>query len=1554
VAGSVDLKAQGLKLSPNALSLPEGSLTEAENVVIRRENVIEPTRGFKVYGNTFGSVGDLSKQLLVYKNRILRHYGDTLEFDSGQSVGGVPQFEEFDDNNISDVVSGLRIKGIEASGNFLFTTGAGIKKISATNASEFSTSADYITKAGGLKALDVSGYLKITPGDLSGFLPQDSKVAYRVLWSKKDVNGNLIAGTPSERLEISNPALYLLLSDYARLLNALDVVSIQSGSVVNDADYTSTLLLGRDATAGDLRTNLVALAEKLDREQGDLISTAQFNGAPTIAAGVCTINIDANVGIYGKFSVGDKVYLSGVTADAGTLNGVQTVSSVTATTFTFSTSATGTAAISGTASIQSGWFRSITEPEEPSIPATNDELVALQTYFSDILTELQSERNVKTVAHNTATTGVDPFEISTVGIAASTVTVNRDTTGDPRDNLVTSDLVYLSGKWLDSTGSPVDFSGVQTVASTTATTFTMTIAGLTNPGVIDSTTTVERILRFTTTAQTTYLSDFVATSAATVQLSFSIPPDATTDYFYGIYRSSIATATGTTVLADLQADDEMQLVYEDYVTAANISAGQISVLDETLDIFRGAFLYTNSFSGEGLLQANDVPPLAKDIAIWRNYVFYSNTQTRHRLNLSLLGVSFLIDEATAGRAPKLVVATEEDTNIYTFVLGVSEVRTVQIYSAGGGAGTTNTLNSSGTANYFEIYNAADQTAYYVWFKIGTATDPAVSGKTGIPVIALSTDTNTQVAAKLCTTLKSYINDFTATVSTDTVTITNIDVGITTNASSPSSKIVVTTTVPGVGEDASTQKILLSEDDSAGQAVDITARSMVRVINKNASVTTGELPIVSAFYLSGPSDVPGKMLLEGRSLDTPKFYVIADTVNTGTEEVGDSFSPILKPTNLLTTPFTSVANPSVITSTAHGLLTNDQIVIVNSDSTPNIDGVHTVTRLTANTFSIPVNVTVAATQGSFTKLSDTLNVVASDNEISPNRIYYSKVSQPEAVPILNYIDLGPKDKAIVRIAPLRDSLLVYKEDGLYRISGEVAPFTNEVSDSSIKITAPDSLAVMNNLCFAWTLQGIQMTSDSGSNIISRDIDPLILPKASYANFSTITWGVGYESDNTYRVWTVDQNGDDVGTVCLMYNMISGSWTTLTNSATCGVVNPFDEKLYLGAGDLNVIEQERKDFTRLDYTGREYEVSLGASGYLLDGTRLRLDDVSNIEAGDVLVQNQYLTVYEYNQLLKKLDLDLGINDPTFETDLEIAAGDNLRTAVVALATKLDTEALSTNTYASGIATKTATISGISVATNSVITTSAPHELVTGRVVLITSSNSSPTINGEFEVTVLSSTTFSIQKTVLIAGTSGSIITVNENFKDVSTCYNNLISKLNADSVVQFANYDQNTTTTIQESIVDAVNEITNVLDVNTALPVVQGDFTVYKAISRVVTYSPVVFDNPVSFKHLTNATMMFENKNFTRAILSFATDLLPAFVPTAFTGLGNGIFGHSNFGENFFGGLANNTPFRTYIPRNCARCRFIVAKFEHKIAREGFAIFGLSISGNTNVSERAYRV
>ncbi len=51
---------------------------------------------------------------------------------------------------------------------------------------------------------------------------------------------------------------------------------------------------------------------------------------------------------------------------------------------------------------------------------------------------------------------------------------------------------------------------------------------------------------------------------------------------------------------------------------------------------------------------------------------------------------------------------------------------------------------------------------------------------------------------------------------------------------------------------------------------------------------------------------------------------------------------------------SAANPSVITSPNHGLSTGDKIFLLNTNSSPTIDGEYTVTAVDVNSFSVPAN------------------------------------------------------------------------------------------------------------------------------------------------------------------------------------------------------------------------------------------------------------------------------------------------------------------------------------------------------------------------------------------------------------------------------------------------------------------------------------------------------------------------------------------------------------------------------------------------------------------------
>ena len=87
---------------------------------------------------------------------------------------------------------------------------------------------------------------------------------------------------------------------------------------------------------------------------------------------------------------------------------------------------------------------------------------------------------------------------------------------------------------------------------------------------------------------------------------------------------------------------------------------------------------------------------------------------------------------------------------------------------------------------------------------------------------------------------------------------------------------------------------------------------------------------------------------------------------------DAIAPII-PTATIST--SSVAAATVITTAAaHGLTSGVQVTIAgHAGSTPSINGNYTITKLSANTFSIPKAVTVAGTGGTVTA-----NLTAKEN------------------------------------------------------------------------------------------------------------------------------------------------------------------------------------------------------------------------------------------------------------------------------------------------------------------------------------------------------------------------------------------------------------------------------------------------------------------------------------------------------------------------------------------------------------------------------------------------
>lgn len=78
----------------------------------------------------------------------------------------------------------------------------------------------------------------------------------------------------------------------------------------------------------------------------------------------------------------------------------------------------------------------------------------------------------------------------------------------------------------------------------------------------------------------------------------------------------------------------------------------------------------------------------------------------------------------------------------------------------------------------------------------------------------------------------------------------------------------------------------------------------------------------------------------------------------------------------------------------------------------------------------------------------------------------------------------------------------------------------------------------------------------------------------------------------------------------------------------------------------------------------------------------------------------------------------------------------------------------------------ITSISSADNAVITTASAHKLISGQIVTISGSDSLPSVDGSFVVSVIDSTSFSIAKKVGTAGSTGSFVCKNHFTKGASS--------------------------------------------------------------------------------------------------------------------------------------------------------------------------------------------
>lgn len=177
----------------------------------------------------------------------------------------------------------------------------------------------------------------------------------------------------------------------------------------------------------------------------------------------------------------------------------------------------------------------------------------------------------------------------------------------------------------------------------------------------------------------------------------------------------------------------------------------------------------------------------QDLVIFNNAVYGPKSS-----KLKRDGIDFDFDDASDGTDSIIALhdywyeSSGSKSHVY---VGVTETGKIYKYTTAGArtditptaAAEVRTVTcpakaTLGTAQYFLLDSTDNTVKYYVWFdKSGTDTDPAVPGRTGVRV-NVSTDTTADNVATRLNTAVDALAEFSSTVSTSVVTITNASNG----------------------------------------------------------------------------------------------------------------------------------------------------------------------------------------------------------------------------------------------------------------------------------------------------------------------------------------------------------------------------------------------------------------------------------------------------------------------------------------------------------------------------------------------------------------------------------------------------------------------------------------------------------------------------------------------------------------------------------------------------------------------------------------------------------
>lgn len=673
------------------------------------------------------------------------------------------------------------------------------------------------------------------------------------------------------------------------------------------------------------------------------------------------------------------------------------------------------------------------------------------------------------------------------------------------------------------------------------------------------------------------------------RLEFSIPSQINNvdqGWFYQIFRSDQQIAT-----VGVQSD--FKLIDQKTITSTEITGGVAFYNDNQSELFKGEILYTNQNSGEGELQANFRPPKAETMDLFQKYLFYGNCTARHMLPFSVVDPTVLTTSS--------YVEVKVDDNY-------------RRYRVGDGPGNLTVRSESVVSGLVTYTDHGIPVGRLAAIYINNANGGLADGV----YYARAADANTfNFAASIADwqlPTPTYIVD---------PAITQLDFA----------SLWQTLASPGGGPFAWTRSLgnvnisILGHGLEPGNSIYLSGSTGAIPIETGIYEVT-EVPDANNFLINdGLGDSSGSI-----SFNEIQYIWYDNNASSATpsEQIRDSADHLVKAINRddLSSVYAQYVSSPLETPGNIRLQSKEfggAISLRASDTT------------TSSTFfpELPTSF-------------DSGTQVFSEDTSQINALYFSKLSEPEAVPLVNFIPVGSEKAEILAVHALTNSLIIIKSDGVFRLSGDnPSNFIASLLDGTVRGVARRSSTTFSNQVSLLSNQGICLISETSVQIISRPIENVIQTVVQDNLIDVDTAAVSYEIERQYLITTQDPDGNRV---MYCYNVMTDSWSTWEFTFTSAAVGP-DRKLYMVSEDRQTILKERKDNLKTDYSSQNYAVTVDSDDGNTTATITSPDRIP--QHGDIIVKDTVINIIDTTT-------DLGGNQfqVNFFFDHNLEAADSLQ--------------------------------------------------------------------------------------------------------------------------------------------------------------------------------------------------------------------------------------------------------------------------------------------------------